>query len=251
MENISVTLGKRQLADSIWKSAGIEGLGTTFLNTERILHNLPVETKREEVTFIVNMKRAWEFLFGSIDFPNELPILQDLNRICLTGTETENNSGQLRTVFVTIGGTSWIPALPIKDDVVAQLSAIDKMENKLESALEMACYLSRGQLFIDGNKRLANLMCNKIMMENDLGIFSIPYKRIDYYKELLVDFYETGNSSNLKDFSDKNACYVIQNLSQIIRLFLQVHLERYLHLARNNLTTCSTSKMYLFIERVD
>ena len=61
MENISVTLGKRQLVDSIWKSAGIEGLGTTFPNTERILHNLPVETKREEVTFIVNMKRAWEY----------------------------------------------------------------------------------------------------------------------------------------------------------------------------------------------
>lgn len=251
MENISVTLGKRQLVDSIWKSAGIEGLGTTFPNTERILHNLPVETKREEVTFIVNMKRAWEFLFGSIDFPNELPILQDLNRICLTGTETENNSGQLRTVFVTIGGTSRIPALPIKDDVVAQLSAIDKMENKLESALEMACYLSRGQLFIDGNKRLANLMCNKIMMENDLGIFSVPYKRIDYYKELLVDFYETGNSSNLKDFFRQECLLRNPEPKPNHQTVLQVHLERYLHLARNSLTTCSTSKVYLFIKRVD
>lgn len=37
IENISVSLAKRQLVDSIWKSAGIEGLGTTFPNTERIL----------------------------------------------------------------------------------------------------------------------------------------------------------------------------------------------------------------------
>lgn len=28
MNNISISLGKRQLVDSIWKSAGIEGLGT-------------------------------------------------------------------------------------------------------------------------------------------------------------------------------------------------------------------------------
>lgn len=35
MNNISISLGKRQLVDSIWKSAGIEGLGTTFPNTEK------------------------------------------------------------------------------------------------------------------------------------------------------------------------------------------------------------------------
>ena len=40
MLNYSISLGKRQLADSIWKSAGIEGLGTTFPNTEAILENI-------------------------------------------------------------------------------------------------------------------------------------------------------------------------------------------------------------------
>ncbi len=30
MNNMSISMGKRQLVDSIWKSAGIEGLGTTF-----------------------------------------------------------------------------------------------------------------------------------------------------------------------------------------------------------------------------
>ena len=49
MNNISISLRKRQLADSIWKSAGIEGLGTTFPNTECILENLPVQTTQKEV----------------------------------------------------------------------------------------------------------------------------------------------------------------------------------------------------------
>ena len=52
MNNLSISLGKRQLVDSIWKSAGIEGLGTTFPNTEKILSNLPVQTRRDEVLLI-------------------------------------------------------------------------------------------------------------------------------------------------------------------------------------------------------
>lgn len=49
MNNMSISMGKRQLVDSIWKSAGIEGLGTTFPNIEKILENISVQTKRDEV----------------------------------------------------------------------------------------------------------------------------------------------------------------------------------------------------------
>lgn len=203
MNNMSIMLGKRQLVDSIWKSAGIEGLGTTFPDTERILNNLPVKTSRDEVCFHINMKRAWEFIFDNVGLPNDLALLRKLNKICLNGTDMELGAGQLRTVFVSIGGTSWIPELPDRDKVLAKLQQIGQMEDKLEAAIEISCYLSRSQLFIDGNKRLANLMCNKIMMENDLGIFSVPYNRIPHYMKLLVEFYETGVSDSLKDFFRK------------------------------------------------
>lgn len=81
------------------------------------------------------------------------------------------------------------------------------MDDRLEAALEMFCYVARTQMFLDGNKRVAQLMCNKIMMEDDIGIFSIPYNEIDRFKELLVDFYETSNSDKLKDFFRKNVCF--------------------------------------------
>lgn len=83
MNNMSIAMGKRQLVDSIWKSAGIEGLGTTFPNTEKILSNLPVQTRRDEVLFIVNMKRAWYFLFDNIEYPNNISYLRELNKICM------------------------------------------------------------------------------------------------------------------------------------------------------------------------
>ena len=198
MNNISISLGKRQLVDSIWKSAGIEGLGTTFPNTEKILSNLPVETKRDEVLFVVNMKRAWYFLFDNIEYPNNLSFLREVNKICMN--ELVYGAGALRTVPVTIGGTSWVPDYPQEGLIIEKLNEINMMQNKLEAALEMFCFIARSQMFLDGNKRVAQLMCNKVMMENDIGIFSVPYNRIDNFKELLVDFYETNNSEKLKSF---------------------------------------------------
>lgn len=81
------------------------------------------------------------------------------------------------------------------------------MNNKLEASLEMLCFIARSQMFLDGNKRVAQLMCNKIMMEEDIGIFSIPCDDIDMFKKLLVDFYESNESHEIKDFFRKNACF--------------------------------------------
>lgn len=198
MDNMSIAMGKRQLVDSIWKSAGIEGLGTTFPNTEKILSNLPVQTKRDEVLFIVNMKRAWYFLFEYVDYPNVLPFLRELNKICME--ELSFDAGNLRTAPVRIGGTTWIPELPQEEKVIEKLNQIEGMENRLDAALEMFCFITRAQMFLDGNKRVAQLMCNKIMMENDIGILSIPYDEIDKFKELLVSFYETDDTTDLKTF---------------------------------------------------
>lgn len=198
MNNMSISMGKRQLVDSIWKSAGIEGLGTTFPNTEKILENIPVQTKRDEVFFIVNMKRAWYFLFDNVDYPNNISYLRELNKICME--ELSYDAGNIRTAPVTIGGTSWIPELPQEDVIIDKLKEIEDMSNRLEAALEMFCFVARTQMFLDGNKRVAQLMCNKIMMQADVGIFSVPYDQIDRFKELLVNYYETNDSNKIKTF---------------------------------------------------
>ena len=50
--NRAAEMANRLMVDSIWKSAVLEGLGTTFPRTEMILENIPVNTSREEVLFI-------------------------------------------------------------------------------------------------------------------------------------------------------------------------------------------------------
>ena len=138
MNNMSISMGKRQLVDSIWKSAGIEGLGTTFPNTEKILENIPVQTKRDEVLFIVNMKRAWYFIFDNVDYPDNISYLRELNKICMA--ELSYDAGSIRTAPVTIGGTSWIPELPQEEMIREKLVEISNMSDRLEAALEMFCY---------------------------------------------------------------------------------------------------------------
>lgn len=69
---------------------------------------------------------------------------------------------------------------PQEKIIMDKLAEIDSMDNRLEAALEMFCFIARSQIFLDGNKRVAQLMCNKIMRENDIGIFlSLMMKLID------------------------------------------------------------------------
>lgn len=202
---MAVTLGKRQLADSIWKAAGIEGLGTTFPNTEKILENLPVHTCTAEVFFIINMKRAWSFLFDNIDYPEDFALLRQLNKICLDNLEY--GGGEMRKFPVAIGGSSWKPLIPDEITVKEEFGAIagnvrtaESPMQQLNGILDLFCYVCRTQIFVDGNKRAAQLIANKLLMQQNLGILSIPYERIDEFKERLVSFYESGDNGPLKQF---------------------------------------------------
>lgn len=106
----------------------------------------------------------------------------------------------IRTVPMAIEDTTWTPDLPNDLLIIEKLKEIESMQDRLEAALEMFCFIAQSQMFLDGNKRVAQLMCNKIMMESDTGIFSIPYAQIDRFKELLVNYYETNNSDEIKEF---------------------------------------------------
>ena len=80
MKDTAKEMAKRLVIDSIWKSANLEGLGTTYPKTYAILANAPTNTRAEEVIFIINMKEAWQFLLDNLDCPNNLEILLEYNK---------------------------------------------------------------------------------------------------------------------------------------------------------------------------
>ncbi|MCD7854958.1 MAG: Fic family protein [Clostridiales bacterium] len=201
MHDTAIEMAKRLLVDSIWKSANLEGLGTTFPKTEAILANAPTNTKSEEVLFVINMKRAWQFLLDNLSYKNNIALLREYNKI--VGELLFSYAGEIRTIPVQIGGTSWEPELSHTGIIIEELEKLDKIENVEEKALKFFCYTARTQMFIDGNKRVAQLIANKVLIENDIGIFQIPLERLEKFKELLIKFYENGKDSEIIEYMKK------------------------------------------------
>lgn len=198
MRDTAIEMAKRMLVDSIWKSANLEGLGTTFPKTEAILANAPTTTKTEEVLFVINMKRAWQFLLDNLEYSNCIMLLREFDKI--VGELLFSYAGEIRTIPVQIGGTSWEPEMPhtgIIMDTIKEIEQIDDIELK---ALKYFCYIARTQMFIDRNKRVAQLMANKVLIENNVGIFQIPIEKLEEFKGILIDFYETGNDVKIIGF---------------------------------------------------
>ncbi|MDD3361073.1 MAG: Fic family protein [Hespellia sp.] len=198
MNDTAVAMAKRLLVDSIWKSANLEGLGTTFPKTEAILANAPTTTKTEEVLFVVNMKRAWQFLLDNLDYNNCIMLLRQYNKI--VGELLFDYAGEIRTISVQIGGTSWEPEIPQSGIIIDSINEIERISDIEIRALKYFCYIARTQMFIDGNKRVAQLMANKILIEKNIGIFQIPIEMLEEFKELLISFYETNDDGEIMRF---------------------------------------------------
>ncbi len=201
MKDTAIEMAKRLLVDSIWKSANLEGLGTTFPKTEAILANAPTTTKTEEVLFVINMKRAWQFLLDNLAYDNCVMLLREFDKI--VGELLFHHAGEIRTIPVQIGGTSWEPEMPHTGIIMEAIREIEQMQDVELKALKYFCYIVRTQMFIDGNKRVAQLMANKVLIQNDIGIFQIPIEKLEEFKGMLIEFYETGNDVKMIGFMKK------------------------------------------------
>ena len=198
MHDTAIEMAKRMLVDSIWKSANLEGLGTTFPKTEAILANAPTTTKTEEVLFVINMKRAWQFLLDNLEHNNCIMLLREFDKI--VGELLFHYAGEIRTIPVQIGGTSWEPEMPHTGIIMESINEIEQIGDVELRALKYFCYIARTQMFIDGNKRVAQLMSNKVLIENNIGIFQIPIEKLEEFKGLLIEFYETGDDKKIIGF---------------------------------------------------
>lgn len=201
MINEAVYLAKRMLVDSIYRSANVEGLGTTFSDTHCILNNIKVETTYEETSFIIGMKRGWEFIFNNLGEPNNLILMESLHEVCCKSLVL--NAGNIRKENVRISGSNYRPPIPNIDEIFRTLIDIDSIGDPINKALVMFCYITKLQPFVDGNKRIAQLLANKILIENNVGILSIPVDKTKIFINLLVEYYESDNALDLCKFLRK------------------------------------------------
>ena len=192
---------KRNLVDYIWKSANLEGIGVTFPETQTIVEGISVQGKSiDDINSIVQLKHGWQKVFDTIEAPMDLNYIKKLHLII--GRMTIINSGSLRMDEVRIAGSSYIPSIPVQDEVENQLSAILSSDKEwTEKALDLMLYLTKGQLFYDGNKRIAMLAANKLLIQHGCGILSVSQDRLEKFFTLLVSYYEDDlKAEKLKEF---------------------------------------------------
>ncbi len=201
----NIFFAKRKLVDNIYKSANLEGIAVTFADTYALLNNVKTgKIKVEDMLKLKGLKDAWEFILNSIEEDLTINYIKKVHFEICKG-QNVYPLGEFRDKGVGITGTSWRPKLPSECDYEKELNDIMIINDKLDRCLSLFCWLQRSQMFLDGNKRVANLITNKEMIKNGLGIIAIPVEKIGEYYTKLINYYETNNMNDLKKWLYENA----------------------------------------------
>lgn len=205
----NIDFAKKHLVDTIYKQAILEGVATTFTDTESIIEGGKVNNMTsEDILKIVNLKHAWEFILNKnvILSDTNFALLCEINKLIEEGFYY--TAGKIRTVPVTIGGTKWIPDLPIESIIKEELEKIlNQNLDDVEKAIELLLYTMKKQIFIDGNKRTAVIYSNHYLISNGKGIIAIPAELTKEFKELLIPYYEGKDENKIKKFI-REKCYI-------------------------------------------
>lgn len=206
---IGIDFAKRHLVDTIYKQAILEGVATTFADTESIIEGGKINNMTsEDVLKIVNLKHAWEFLLNKnvILSDTNFSLLCEINKFVQEGFYY--SAGKIRTVPVSIGGTKWTPEFPIESIIKEELDDIfNKKISDIDKAIEILLYIMKKQIFIDGNKRTSIIFTNHFLISKGKGIIVIPAELTEEYKDLLINYYEGKDKTKIKKFL-KEKCFM-------------------------------------------
>lgn len=195
---------KRNIVDTIYKNAKLEGINITFPQTEAIYNGSTVsDISVNDIEKVLGMKHAWEFIIQTIHEKVTYSYICEIHKLCAVDVPI-GLRGKLRNVPVNIGGTKWQPVFPIESQIKEELEEILKVTNPTDCALTIMFWLMRRQMFLDGNKRTAMLLANKILIANGCGIVAIKENDLEEFGKMLIHYYETGEMENIKDFIYQN-----------------------------------------------
>lgn len=195
----NLMLAKRNIVDSIYHSAKLEGLNVTFPETYTIyekahINNIDISV----VSTILNLKHAWQYILKNIEKPLDLEFIKAVHNE--VAKDEALTWGELRTGKVGISGTDYIPPIPDEREIIDKLAQFEKIDNITERSIERMLWMMKSQLFWDGNKRTATMIANKELIANGKGILSVKEKNIFEFNKLLSEFYSTGEKADLVIF---------------------------------------------------
>jgi len=199
---LNIDFARANMKSIIYDQAVLEGVATTFPDTELIIDNGKVNNvSAEDVQKILNLKHAWEFVLDKDVILSETNyyVCQYIARLVNEGFYQQG--GRIRAVPVTIGGTSYIPPIPIEHQVKEDIDNIIKSgDDVVQVAIELALYVMKTQIFNDGNKRTAIIFANHYLISHAGGLMVVPQNLVPEYKKMLVKYYEGRDEEAIKSF---------------------------------------------------
>lgn len=202
----NILFARANMKMNIYDQAVLEGVATSFPQTEEIIDNGKVNgMTATDVQKILNLKHAWEFILDKdvVASKTDYYMLCHIARIINEGFFIDG--GRIRGVPVAIGGSSYVPPLPNELDVKEKIQEIiEKQENAIDIAIDLCLYCMKTQIFLDGNKRASVIFANHYLISHGGGFLVIPEKKVSEFKKLLVKYYEGENISIIRSFMKIN-----------------------------------------------
>lgn len=198
----SADFARANMKANIYDQAVLEGVATTYPQTETIIENGIVSgMTATDVQKILNLKHAWEFILDKdvLSYGTDYHILCHIAKLVNEGFYSDG--GRIRGVPVTIGGTSYVPPLPIETIVKENIEATLREDaDPVDTAIRLCLYCMKTQIFNDGNKRASVIFANHYMISKGQGLIVIPESHVSEFKRLLVAYYEDRDQGEIMDF---------------------------------------------------
>lgn len=205
---LNLDFARANMKANIYDQAVLEGVATTFPQTEEIIENGTVNgMTADDVLKVLNLKHAWEFILDKdvIAADSNYYLLCHIAKLVNEGFFYDG--GRIRGVPVSIGGTSYAPPIPIESQVTERINEIlNSGKDVIDIAIELCMYCMRTQIFLDGNKRASVIFANHYLIAHGLGLIVIPEKYVPEFKKLLVTYYETADIRRISKFL-KEKCW--------------------------------------------
>ena len=199
---LNLDFARANMKANIYSQAVLEGVATSFPQTEDIIENGKVNgVSASDVQKILNLKHAWEFILDRdvIQCESSYYILCHIAKLVNEGFYSYG--GRIRGVPVTIGGTSYVPPLPIETVVMERIDEIVHSENSyIENAINLCLYCMKTQIFNDGNKRASVIFANHYLISKGEGFIAIPEDDVPEFKRLLISYYEDKDNGEMMSF---------------------------------------------------
>lgn len=202
----NIAFARVNMKTNIYDQAVLEGVATSFPQTEEIIDNGKVSgMTATDVQKILNLKHAWEFILDKdvIASKSDYYMLSYIARLVNEGFFADG--GRIRGVPVTIGGSSYVPPIPSEIDIKDKITdIIEDDADAIDIAIKLCLYCMKTQIFLDGNKRASVIFANHYLISHGGGFLVIPEKEVPEFKNLLVKYYEGDDISIISNFMKKN-----------------------------------------------